>query len=106
MFNLDNIIEKNNNKDWPYRKLIIGPSGSGKTNCLLNKIQRSPEIIDKIYLYAKDLEETKYQLLINKREQAGINFSNDPTAFIEYSNSMDGILSELKTITKSEGEKF
>ena len=30
MFNLDNIAENYNNKDWPYRKLIIGPSGSGK----------------------------------------------------------------------------
>ena len=28
MFNLDSITEKSNNKDWPYRKLIIGPSGS------------------------------------------------------------------------------
>ena len=38
MFNLDNITEKDN-KDWPYRKLIIGPSGSGKTNDLLNSIK-------------------------------------------------------------------
>ena len=37
MFNLDNVTEKkNDNKDWPYRKLIIGPSGSGKTNYLLS----------------------------------------------------------------------
>ena len=55
MFNLDNITEKDNNKDWPYRKLIIGPSGSGKTNYLLNSIQKD-NIIGKIYLYAKDLE--------------------------------------------------
>ena len=73
MFNLDNVTEKDNDRDWPYRKLIIGPSGSGKTNYLLNSIQRDPNIIDKIYLYAKDLEEPKYQLLINKREKAGIN---------------------------------
>ena len=33
MFNLHNITERNNNKDWPYRKLIIGPSGGGKTIC-------------------------------------------------------------------------
>ena len=96
MFNLDNITEKNNNKDWPYRKLIIGPSGSGKTNYLLNLIQKDPNIIDKIYLYAKDLEEPKYKLLINKREQAGINFNNDPTAFIEYSSSMDDILANIE----------
>ena len=34
-------------------------------------------------------------MLVNKREQAGINFNNDPTAFIEYSNSMDDILSDI-----------
>ena len=34
MFNLDNITEKDNNKDWAYRKLIIASSGSGKTNYL------------------------------------------------------------------------
>ena len=60
MFNLDNITEKNNNKDWPYRKLIIVPSGSGKTNYSLNSIQKDNNIIDKIYLYAKDLEEPRY----------------------------------------------
>ena len=62
MFNLDNITEKNDNKDWPYSKLIMGPSGSDKTNYLLNSIQKGNNIIDKIYLYAKDLEEPKYQL--------------------------------------------
>ena len=65
MFNLDNITEKDNNKDWPYRKLIIGTSRSGKTNYLLNSIQKDNKIIDKVYLYAKNLEEPKYQLLIN-----------------------------------------
>ena len=59
MFNLDNLTEKDENNDWPYRKLIIGPSGSVKTNYLLNLIQKDNNIIDKIYLHAKDLEETK-----------------------------------------------
>ena len=39
MFNLDGITNKNNkndDKNWPYRMLIIGPSGSGKNNALLN----------------------------------------------------------------------
>ena len=43
MFNLDAIIYKNNKdheKNWSYRMLIIGPSGSGKTNALLNVIQK------------------------------------------------------------------
>ena len=81
MFNLDNITERNNNKDWPYRKLIIGRFGSGKTNYLLNSIQKDNNIIDKISLYAKDLDEPKYKLLIDKREEAGINFNNEEGYF-------------------------
>ena len=69
MFSLDDITVKNDNKDWPYRKLNIGPSGSGKTNYLLNSVQKDNNIIDKIYLYAKDLEEPKYQLLIRKNNK-------------------------------------
>ena len=65
MFSLDSITEENDNTDWTFRKLIIGPSGSGKTNYLLNSIQKDSNIIDKIYLYAKDLEEPKYQFLID-----------------------------------------
>ena len=66
MFNLDDKTTKNDDKGWPYRTLVIGPSGSGKTNYLLNEIQRDNNMIDNIYLYAKDLEEPKYQLLIKK----------------------------------------
>ena len=67
MFNLDDITKKDDNIGWSYRKLIIGLSRSGKTNYLLNSIQKDNNIIDNIYLYAKDLEEPKYQLLIKKR---------------------------------------
>ena len=105
IFNFDNITEKDNNKDWPYRKLIIGPSGSGKTNYLLNSIQRDNNIIDKIYLYAKDLEEPKYKLLIDKREKTGINFNNDPNVFTEYSNSMDDILSDIEDYNQKRKRK-
>ena len=54
--------------DHPYRILIIGGSGSRKTNALLNFINNQLDI-DKIYLYAKDPYEAKYQYLINKREK-------------------------------------
>ena len=101
MINFDNYTNENNgvalktkhNKNWPYipdhphRILIIGGSGSGKTNLLLNLIENQPDI-DKIYLYAKDPYESKYQYLINKREGVGINHFNDTKAFIEYSNDM------------------
>ena len=106
MFNLDSITEKNDNKSFPYRKLIIGPSGSGKSNYLTNSIQKDNNIIDIIYLYAKDLEEPKYQLLINKREEAGIKNLNDPTAFIEYSNTMADILDNIEDYDKKSKEKF
>ena len=86
MFNLNAITNKNNKDDekkWPYRMLIIGPSGSGKTNALLNLIQQdNNNLIDKIYLYAKDLSKPKYQFLIKKREDAGIKNLNDSRAFI------------------------
>ena len=54
--------------DHPYRILIIRGSGSGKKNVLLNLIENQPDI-DKIYFYAKDPFETKYQCLINKKER-------------------------------------
>ena len=106
MFNLDDITAKDDNKGWPYRRLIIGPSGSGKTNCLLNSIQKDNNIIDKIYLYAKDLEEQKYQLLIKKREQAGIKNLKNPAAFIEYSNNMDDVHDDIEDCNKKRKRKF
>ena len=78
MLNLDDIVSDkkttgsspSERNDWPFRMLIIGPSGSGKTDTLLHLINNFHPI-DKIYLYAKDTDEKKYQFLINKREQAG-----------------------------------
>ena len=45
--------------------------------------------IDKIYLYARDLIEPKYEILIKNRKDAGIKHLNDLNAFIECSNRMD-----------------
>ena len=105
IFNFDSITEKDNNKDWPYRKLVIGPSGSGKTNYLLNSIQRDNNIVNKIYLYAKDIEESKYKLLIDKREKAGLKKLNDKNAFIECCNSMKDILSNIEDYSKKRRKK-
>ena len=57
-------------------------------------INNQPDI-DKIYLYAKDPYEAKYQYLINKREGVGINHFNDPKAFIEYSNDMQDVYKNI-----------
>ena len=54
----------------PHRILIIEGSGSGKTNASLNLTNNQLDI-DKVYLYAKDPYEVKYQYLIKKREKAG-----------------------------------
>ena len=62
--------------------LIIGGSRSGKTNSLFNLINHQPDI-DKMYLYAKDLNEAKYQFLIKKHEDVGIKHFDDSKAFIE-----------------------
>ena len=101
MFNLDAITNKNNkdgNKKWSYRKSIIGPSGSGKTNALVNLMQQdNNNLIDKIYLYAKDLSEPKYQFLIKEREDAGIKNLNDlsESINIEYLNTMDDVYNNI-----------
>ena len=90
----ENIIERNSKwpyiPDHPYRILIIGGSGSGKTNALLNLINNQPDI-DKIYLYAKDPYETKYQYLINKHEKVGLDHFDDPKVFMEYLNDMEDV---------------
>ena len=95
MFNLDAITNKNNKDSYTeelYRILIIRPSGSGKTNALLNLYKKdNGSLIEKIYLYAKDLIEPKYQFRIKKRENAGIKNLNDPSAFTECSNTMDDV---------------
>ena len=80
--------------DHSYRILIIGRSGSGKTNLLLS-LRENQLDIDKIYLYAKDPFEPKYQYLINKRESVGINHFKDPKAFIDYSNDMHDVYKNI-----------
>ena len=105
MLNLDNIVSNKNtssseDNNWPFRMLIIGSSGSGKTNTLLHLINNLHPI-DKIYLYAKDIHEPKYEYLINKREQAGIKTLNDPHAFIEYSDDMNDVLDDINDYNKN-----
>ena len=106
MINLDSIFNKNNKKHyekWPYipdhsyRIWTIGGSTSGKTNTLLNLIKEQDyhDVIDKIYLYAGDLNEPKYQFLIKKREDAGIKHLNNPNAFINSSNLMDDVYDNI-----------
>ena len=69
--------------DHPYKSLIIDGFGSGKTNALLNLISQQDDI-DKIYFYAKDLNEPKYNFLIKKPEDAGIKHFNDLNCVLKH----------------------
>ena len=66
--------------------MIIGGSGSGKTNSLFNTIKQRD--IDKMYLYATDQYEAKYQISINEIECTGLKHFNDSKVFTEYSDDM------------------
>ena len=62
--------------------------------------------IDKIYLYAKDPYEDKYQYLINKREKVGLKHFNDPKAFIEYSNDIHHVYKNIDNYNLNKGNKI
>ena len=114
MINFDDYTNENkteHNPNWPYipdhpyRILIIGCCGSGKTNTLLNLINNQPDI-DKIYLYAKDPYEAKYQYLIKKREKIRLDYYNDPKTFMDYSNNMEMFIKILKNIIQEKNVKY
>ena len=64
--------------------LLVGPSGCGKTNLLIHLLSKPLIFYDCIYLYAKNIEQDKYQDLIKDfipiSKQVGydvIQYSND-----------------------------
>ena len=114
MINFDECTNENkinHNPNWPYipdhpyRILIVGGSESGKTNTLLNLINNQPDI-HKIYLYAKDPYEDKYQILIKKRESVGLKHFIDPKAFIEYSNDMHDVYENINDYNPDKENKI
>ena len=114
MFKLDDIMNENDKEhyekwlyipDYPYRIFIIGGCGSGKTNALLNLIIQQ-DVIDKIYLYAKDLSKPKYKFLIEKRKNAGIKHLNDPKAFVECSNTIDNVYNNINDSNPTRKKKL
>ena len=116
MINLDNYVNENENKpahnknqpyipDHPYRILIIGGSESGKTNTLINLINEQNDI-DKIYSYARNMSEPKYEYLIKKLEDVGIKHLNNPNAFIECSNTMDDVYDNINDYNSNKKRKI
>ena len=71
----------------------------------MNLINTQPDI-DKIYLYAKDPYEAKYQYLINKREKAGLDHFKDPEAFMEYSNDMQDVYKNIEDYNPGKKRKI
>ena len=79
--------------------------GSRKTKSLFNVIHKEPDI-DKIYLYANDLYEAKYQFLINKRKSTGLKNFNGSKGFIEYSNDMNDIYKNIEECIPNKKRKM
>ena len=75
-----------------YRILITGDSECRKTNALLNLIKQQYDgncsVIEKIYLYTKDLNEAKYHYLIK-------NVKN-PQVLIKYWNKMQDFYKKIE----------
>ena len=108
MINFDDVVKENikkQNPNWPqipdhpYIVLIIGGCGSGKTNSLFNLINHQQDI-DKFFLYAKNLNENKYQFLIKNCKDVGTKHFNDSKAFIEYSNNINDIYKNIEEYNK------
>ena len=71
-YDIDDDLNKKYKQLFPYmpadtfRMLICGNSGSGKTNLLYHMLIKPLLYYDEIYLYARNLEQDKYQKLIQK----------------------------------------
>ena len=72
---------------------------------MLSNLIKNQEDIDKIYLYAKDPYEAKYNYLINKREKVGLNHYDDSKAFMEYSNDMQDIYKNIEDYNPDKKKK-
>ena len=95
-YDRNNDVKTNFKRLYPYmpkqtfRMLFVGPSGCGKTNLLIHLLSEPLIFYDCIYLYAKKLEQVKYQDLIKDF----IPISEEVRyEVIEYSN--DKIIKEL-----------
>ena len=107
MINLDDVLkeETKEHSNWsqipdPYIILRIRGSASGKKNLL----SQQPNI-GKVYLYAKDPYEAKYQFLIHNKQSTGLKHFNDFKAFIEYCNNMDDIYKNIEEYSPNKKQK-
>ena len=85
--------------------LLIGGSVLGRTNVLLS-LKKEQNDIDKTYLYAKDLSESRYELLIKKRKDAETKHLSDLNAFIECPNTMDDVYKNVNDYNPNRKRKI
>ena len=99
-----------------FRMLICGNSGSGKTNLFYDMLIEPLLYFDEIHLYANNLDQEKYQDLMNKMNDMSrtvgcdiMNVSNDkiiPISDIDYEDNQklvicDDYVCEKKSVTNS-----
>ena len=79
-----------------FRMLICGNSGSGKTNTLIHMLLKPLIYYDKIYLYAKNLEQDKYKILTEKLSNIAKKKKFSIEEILEYSNDEITDVSDLE----------
>ena len=72
---------------------------------MLNLINKQKDI-DKIYLYAKDFSEPKYEYLIRNRKNVGTEHLNDSKAFNKYSNTMNDVYENIDNYNPNKRRKI
>ena len=72
---------------------------------MLHLIKKQDDF-DKIFLYAKDLSQPKYQFFIKKHKNAGTKHLNDLKAFIECSNTMHDVYDDINDYNLTWKRKF
>ena len=79
-----------------FRMLICGPSGSAKTNALVHMLLKLLIYYDKVYLYAKNVDQEKYQLLSNELSKVAKKNKFSIDKIYEYPNDEIKDVDELE----------
>ena len=97
-----------------FRMLICGASGLGKTNLLFHMLIKPLLHYDKIYLYAKNLEQENYQNLMKEMDEASqeagynvMEVSNDviiPVTHLPYEDNQKIIIFDDYVCEKNQRE--
>ena len=115
MFSLNDITNENN-KDHNKKMAIYSRSSKQIVNnwmfwikknkyFYLIKEKDNDSLIERIYLYAKDLSEPKNLVLVKRSEDVGIKHLDDKNAFIEPSVTMDDVYENINEYDQARTRK-